>query len=168
MNSTMTNDEKLNLKKLIGEMEAVDNTNYIRNAKQSIPLAKNIQQMELLKTQHQMLRRENPEKFTEICQANCKHLFDNYTDIFNKLLKDEINLSIMQQFLSVLRLIEDGRVDQHEGSVIVGKILKELYLDSAIRRGENLDKEREGEAENVKNDGKELSWSNYKNVVLKK
>jgi hypothetical protein len=27
-------------------------------------------------------------------------------------------------------LIEDGMVDQHEGSVAVGKLLKELYVDS--------------------------------------
>jgi hypothetical protein len=32
-------------------------------------------------------------------------------------------------------------INGSEGSVIIGKILKELYLDSAIRRGENLDKE---------------------------
>ena len=33
------------------------------------------------------------------------------------------------------------KVDQHEGSVLVGKLLKELYVDSALRRSENLDKE---------------------------
>lgn len=164
----MTSDEKLNLKKLISEMDTVDNTQYIRTAKQSIPLAKNVQEIENLKRQYVNLRGEQPEKFAEICQVKCKFLFENYTDIFNKLIKDEINLSIMQQFLSVLKLIEDGRVDQHEGSVIVGKILKELYLDSAIRRGENLDKQREKEGEdqgNVKNDGKEITWTKYKGNV---
>jgi hypothetical protein len=40
----------------------------------------------------------------------------------------------------VLEMIEDGKVDQSEGSVIVGKFLKELYVDSALRRADNLDK----------------------------
>ena len=42
--------------------------------------------------------------------------------------------------LAVLKAIEDEKVDQHEGSVLVGKVLKELYLDSAVRHGQNLDK----------------------------
>ena len=47
--------------------------------------------------------------------------------------------------LSILKMIEDKKVDQHEGSVMFGKVLKELYIDSAIRHGENLDKEHETE-----------------------
>jgi hypothetical protein len=44
---------------------------------------------------------------------------------------------------------------------MVGKILKELYIDSAIKRGENLDKQRE--AERVEpNTGKKISWKNFK------
>ena len=34
-------------------------------------------------------------------------------------------------------------VDQHEGSVMVGKLLKELFVDSALKRPENLDKENQ-------------------------
>ena len=61
----------------------------------------------------------------------------------------------------VLNLIETEKVDQHEGSVMVGKILKELYVDSALRRSENLDKEHE--AENIpKEDGKKINWKEYK------
>jgi hypothetical protein len=32
-------------------------------------------------------------------------------------------------------------LDQHEGSFIVGTILKELYIDSALKRGDKLDNE---------------------------
>ena len=81
--------------------------------------------------------------------------------MFNKLLKDEIDLDIMSRLLETLKLIEDERVDQHEGSVIVGKILKELYLDSAIKRADNLDKIYESEkVAPVEN--KSISWREFK------
>jgi hypothetical protein len=62
-------------------------------------------------------------------------------DFFDKVIKDEIDLRIMTRLLIVLKLIEDEKVDQHEGSVMVGKILKERYLDSAVKRADTLDKE---------------------------
>jgi hypothetical protein len=91
-------------------------------------------------------------------------LFDNYTDIFNKVVRDELDLVIMTKLLHVLKQIEDGEVDQHEGSVIFGKILKELYVDSAIKRGENLDKQYESEKE-PQIEGKNISWKEYKKIL---
>jgi hypothetical protein len=159
MESKMDNDERLNLKKLVDEMETVDNTAHIRQVKHSLLLFKDIETMERLKMQHTGLRYSQPEQFAELCETQCSFLFKNYMDIFKKLIKDEINLEIMQKFLQVLKMIEDGQVDQHEGSVIVGKILKELYLDSAIRRGDNLDKENPLPP---KIEGKQISWNQFK------
>ena len=56
----------------------------------------------------------------------------DYTDIYNKIRKDELDLSILNRFLNVLRNIEDGELDQHEGAFVVGTLLKELYVDSAL------------------------------------
>jgi hypothetical protein len=92
----------------------------------------------------------------------------NYTDIFRKVIRDEINYEIMSKLLYVLKAIEDEKVDQHEGSVLVGKVLKELYLDSAVRHGQNLDKKYEAEAEAlVSTESKPLSekvisWKEFK------
>jgi hypothetical protein len=155
----MDNDERLNLKKLVDEMETVDNTAHIRQVKHSLLLFADIETMERLKMQHTSMRYSQPEQFAELCEVQCSFLFKNYMDIFKKLIKDEINLEIMQKFLQVLKMIEDGQVDQHEGSVIVGKILKELYLDSAIRRGDNLDKENPLPQ---KMEGKQISWNQFK------
>jgi hypothetical protein len=119
--------------------------------------------LENLKKTNVSLRKSNPDEFNEVCQKECNFLFNHYTDIFNKIIKDEIDLRIMTKLLICLKLIEDGNVDQHEGSVMVGKILKELYIDSAIKRGENLDKERE--AERVEpNTGKKMSWKDFKTL----
>jgi hypothetical protein len=93
-------------------------------------------------------------------------LYTYYTDIFHRLMKDELNLKIMSQLLRTLKMIEDGNIDQHEGSVIVGKILKELYIDSAVRHGDNLDKKHEQEnPAPKKEDGKTISWKDWKKQI---
>jgi hypothetical protein len=56
-------------------------------------------------------------------------------------------------------------LDQHEGSFIVGTILKELYIDSAIKRADNIDKEHEHERVQI-NNGKEVSWKKFKQMNM--
>jgi hypothetical protein len=41
--------------------------------------------------------------------------------------------------LDILKKIEDGQLDQHEGSFMVGTILKDIYVDSALKKAEKLD-----------------------------
>jgi hypothetical protein len=70
----------------------------------------------------------------------------------------------MNEFLNVLKQIEDGILDQHEGSVRVGELLKELYIDSALKRSDNLD--NENPKENIKlKISKDISWKQYKNMA---
>lgn len=45
-----------------------------------------------------------------------------------------MDLDILMKLINVLRNIEEGVMDQHEGSVTVGKILKEMYIDSALKQ----------------------------------
>ena len=143
--ASLTNDERLNLKNLMNEMDYVDNTETIQR----------------LKEEHSELRSRSPENFFNIVQVECQFLYDNYTDIFRRLMKDEVNITIMSKLLIVLKLIEDGQMDQQEGSVRVGNILKDLYLDSAVKRADSLDKEHDEEKEPI-NDGKSINWSKYK------
>lgn len=157
----MDSSERLNLKKLIDEMECENNTENIRSLKHSVLIRDDVRKMEHLKQANVNLRESDSDKFREICATSCPFLFNNYTDIFNKVLKDELDLTIMTKLLTVLKLIEDGNVDQHEGSVMFGKILKELYLDSAVKRADSLDKEHEHMR--VKPvDGKQISWKEFK------
>jgi len=159
----MNKQESLDLKRLINETQCENNTENIRKLKHSVLINNDIRNLENLKKTNVSLRKSNPDEFNEVCQKECNFLFNHYTDIFNKIIKDEIDLRIMTKLLICLKLIEDGNVDQHEGSVMVGKILKELYIDSAIKRGENLDKERE--AERVEpNTGKKMSWKDFKTL----
>lgn len=160
--ANLSDHERLNLKKLVSEMEGEDNTYNIRRVKHSVPMRDDVRTMDTLKQTHAAMRTNSPDEFKSLCQSKCSFLYNNYTDIFNKMISDELDLTIMTKLLTVLKLIEDGKTDQHEGSVMVGKLLKELYVDSAAKRIGNLDKLHEGERveENV---GKPLSWRDFKN-----
>jgi len=149
------------LKKMINESDCDDNTDNIRRLKHSVLMRDDIRKLDTLKNTHVDMKNNKNDDFIVLCQNECKFLYANYTDIFNKLVKDELDLTIMTKLLTVLKLIEDSKVDQHEGSVMVGKILKELYVDSATKRLENLDKEHEKEP---MSEGKAISWKQFKQM----
>ena len=161
MDNTINNNERLNLKKLVDEMDCEDNTENIRKLKHSVSIRNDIRNIENLKTKHTELRNSRPDEFITLCEGKCPFLFNNYTDIFHKVVKDELDLTIMTKLLTVLKMIEDGKVGQHEGSVLVGKILKELYIDSAVKRADNIDKEYES-MKVVPIEGKKISWQEFK------
>jgi len=54
--------------------------------------------------------------------------------------KDEMNLDILLRLIEVLKNIEDGNIDQHTGAFEVGKILKAMYIDSALLKADKFDK----------------------------
>jgi hypothetical protein len=101
-----------------------------------------------------------------MCVNRCSFLFNNYTDIFNKVKKDEIDLEILGRLLGVLKMIEDGKAGQHEASVEVGKLLKQIYIDSALKKSEKLDKlHGAGSASSPSPSlppAKKISWNQYK------
>jgi len=159
----ITKDERINLKKLINSSDCEDNTEYIKKIKHSSLIAQDIHLMKRLKEEHSSLKDKNLEEYLEIFRIKCIFLYKNYTDIFNRILKDELDLNIMSKLLFVLKMIEDGKVDQHEGSVHVGKILKELYVDSALKQSSNL------ELKNPKiepDSGKKVSWKEFKQMSV--
>ena len=158
--STLSPDERLNLKKLLSEMDSEDNTAHIRKVKHSLVLRDEIRKLDTFKLKNVDMKLNDPEKYTELCRSTTPFLYNNYTDIFNRIIKDEIDLEIMTKLLIVLKLIEDGKVDQNEGSVMVGKVLKELYVDSALKTSENLDKQNSVTETPIET--KPISWKEYK------
>lgn len=161
----LSNDERLNLKKMMSEMDYTDNTENIRRLKHSIKIRNDIRKMEDLKREYSVLRTESPEQFFNIVYAECRFLYDNYIDIFTRVMKNEIDIGIMSKLLIVLKLIEDGQMNQEDGSVRIGRLLKDLYLDSAVKRADNIDKEHADEKVEA-NVGKTISWNTYKKVHL--
>lgn len=161
----MNPQERIDLKRLMHQQDYEDNTEGIRRLKHSDLIQSEILRIEQLKQENAIMREENPKQFQVLCQNKCSFLYSSYMDIFNRLLKDELDLGLMTQALTTLKKIEDGEIDQQEGSVMMGKILHRVFVESALKRGENLDRETSGD--NVdpivpKNEGKTLSWKQYK------
>jgi hypothetical protein len=97
-----------------------------------------------------------------MCVSKCQFLFNNYTDIFNKVKKDEIDLNILVRLLNVLHSIEEGQVDQHEGSFEVGKLLKQIYIDSALKKADKLDEKYSDKKGERKKPEEKISWKQFK------
>jgi hypothetical protein len=76
---------------------------------------------------------------------------------------EEIDMKMLMDFLRVLKKIEDGVVDQHEGSYEIGKLLKNIYIDSALKKSSKADEEFEKTKEPVR-EGKVLSYSQFKKM----
>ena len=157
--------DKLDLKKLIAKSDFEDNTSNIRDLKHSKLIKDDIEKMLKMKAKHVRLVRNDFDRFTKLCMSQCDFLFKHYTDIFNRILKDELDLNIMGSVLDVLRKIEDGEVNQMDGSVEVGELLKKLYIDSALKRGDNINSEHpENNEDHVFQDSKTISWRDYKTM----
>ena len=152
--------DKLNLKKLISEYKPEETTSKIRTLKHSSKIKEDVEKYLKLKSKYARLPRETQ---LQMYRNQCTFLYENYTNIFNKLVKEQIDLSILYRLLIVLKGIEDEKYDQHEGSVMVGQILKQLYIDSAIKSGNSNDKKSKKVR---KRKGKKLSWSEYKKTQL--
>jgi hypothetical protein len=157
----MDESQKLHLQKMIAANNVEDQTELIRQLKHSTIMRNELNNMVLTKAKY----RDDPEKIHLECMNECNFLFTYYTDIYNKIRKDEIDINILNQFLDVLEKIEEGELDQHEGSFQVGTLLKKLYVDSALRKAEKLDEENTGNTVEPKKPTIEISWKQYKKMT---
>lgn len=152
----MDEKSRLQLQKMIKANDVEDVTDLIRELKHSHILENDINQLLLLKAKY----RNDPDKIHEQGMQDCGFLFTYYTDIYNKVRKDEIDLTILNKFLNILRKIEDGEIDQHDGAFLVGTLLKEMYVDSALRKADKLNENEV--VEDKPREKIEISWRDYK------
>ena len=98
-------------------------------------------------------------------ENQCSFLYENYTNIFNKIVNDNLDLNLLHKFLIVLEGIETGKYDQHSGSVKVGQLLKEIYIDSAVREANKKDlKHNKKSKKSLFKKGKNISWNEFKKI----
>ena len=155
----MDDNQRLQLSNMIKANNVEDQTEIIRNLKHSQILRNEANNMIMIKAKY----RGDDEKIYTECINECNFLFTYYTDIFNKIRKDEIDINILNKFLDILKRIEDGEIDQHEGSFAVGTLLKELYIDSALKKSEKLDALADKKIEPKKAEVK-ICWKQFKNM----
>lgn len=173
--SLLTSQERLDLRKLLNENECQDNTENIRKVKHSGRIRSDIHQFGYLRNLFfgslpsdftsipLEISKSKQTEFEEMVKVNCNFLFTTYPEIFRKMIKNELDLSIMVRLIEVLKLIEDNKTDQHEASVLFGRILKEMYIDSAVRHADNLNLKHNNEKE-IPEAGKKMTWIDYKKV----
>ena len=164
--------DRLDLKRLIKHQgdDYKDNTDGIRRLKHSSLILEDVLKIENLKVTMASKRKARNQDFVSACQTKCSFLFNKYTDIFNRLIKDELDIGLLSNMLDTLKKIEDGTLDQQEGSVIIGKILHKIYVESALTRSR---KDDEASGENItepvaKESGKNISWVEFKAKQIKK
>ena len=158
----MDDKQRLQLQNMIKVNNVEDQTEFIRTLKHSQILRNEINNMILIKAKY----RGDDEKISNECMNESNFLFTYYTDIFNKVKKDEIDINLMYKFLDILKKIEDGDLNQHDGSFMVGSILKEIYVDSALKKADKLNAENGTEPE-YKGAQVEISWKQFK-IIRKK
>jgi len=123
----LSESDRYQLSKMSNEF--VDKTEQIRASKNSIKLRENIIAFLRIKKENPGLPKADLEP---LILAECHFLFYEYMELYNLLLKEDMDPSILFQLLDVLKDIEDGLCDQTEGSVRVGTLLKEIYIDQKL------------------------------------
>ena len=154
----MNTTEKLNLKNLIREYKHESTTEKIRTLKHSSKIREEVTKMIELKKKY---NRIDSKTLRGIVEKQCSFLYGNYTNIFNKVYKENIDLNLLNNFLKILKTIENGECDQHEASYKVGQLLKQIYIDSAVREADRKDKKYKKEKKPLKKP-KKISWKEYK------
>ena len=156
----MDDNQRLHLQKMITANNVEDNTNLIRQLKHSHILREDVNNLIMLKAKYH----DDQENVHLEGMAECNFLFTYYTDIYNKIRKDEIDLKILFRAFDVLRDIEDGKIDQHEGAFAFGTLLKKIYVDSALKKAEKLNAETGEKEPEYKGPQVNISWSQFKKI----
>ena len=159
----MDKDKRLMLQKMIKEYNAEDTTTQIRKLRHSDKIRENVKILINLQDKYKRLDKDTRRK---IIENQCSFLYENYTNIFNKLMKKQLDLTILDSFLRVLKDVEDGKYDQHEASVKIGELLKKLYIDSALKEKAQIEeRDKKYKKKNKKKfTHKKISWEQFKNM----
>jgi hypothetical protein len=145
---------------MISTNNVEDTTDLIRQLKHSHILREDVNNLIMLKSKYI----DEPDKIHLEGMSECNFLFTYYTDIYNKIRKDEIDLKILFNAFDVLRDIEDGKLDQHEGAFEFGNLLKKIYVDSALKKAEKLNAETGEKEPQYKGPQVNVSWTQFKKM----
>lgn len=153
----LTNRERLNLEKMLNDKDVEQTTEKIRSLRHSQQIKSDVQALLDLKRKYSRISKET---LNNMAVKRCNFLFKHYTNIFNRVFEDQLDLNILGSFIEVLRRIEDGEIDQHQGSYEVGTLLKRMYIDSALRKDKTKDKKPVA----FKKPKNKISWAQFKQM----
>ena len=161
----MDPQQRLNLKNMIKEYDAEETTDKIRQLKHSKHIRTDILKLNAFKRKYSRLARTNKEQYKSMAEKQCSFLYNNYTNIFHRSLKNELDVKLMLKFVEILERIEDGNIDQHDASYEVGSILKKMFIDSALRQEKKREKgnKKKSKKKKVMNN---ITWEKFKMMQL--
>ena len=81
---------RLDLSKMIKEYQTEETTDKIRSLKHSKQIRENVTTMMNLKHKYQRMEQTDNSRFKQLVTRHCSFLYDNYTNLFNKLFKNEL------------------------------------------------------------------------------
>lgn len=145
----LTEHDRFQLKKMVEAHSVEDNTSKLREMQHSGEIRRCVnyivEKKKVFKTKAEL---------EAAIAGECGFLLFHYFDIYNLMLKDG-DVGLLNKFLDVLQAIEEGRCDQHEGSFLVGKILKEMYIDTVVKETATEEREKPKEP-------KSITWAQYR------
>ena len=153
----MDSEQEKVLNRLIKENDVQDNTEKIKTMKHSSKIRTDVAVIQNMKRK---LRTRDFKALDKEAIHKCSFLYTNYPNIYNKLLKDEIDIKVLYTFLDELAKIENGDQNQHEASYNIGMLLKSMYVDKKIGI-ESQEKSIDSSKKKTKAMHK-LSYSEYK------
>jgi hypothetical protein len=154
-----SDNDKVQLRQMIEKNNVVDKTEQIRELKHSAKIREDIIALIQLKKDYAELLRTDKESFEKISVQKCRFLFFHYMELYNLILKESMDLKILDKLIDVLGRIENNELDQHEGSFLVGTYLKEIYIDGKLAESKRTD-ELYPSVPRV--DPKKIAWSEFK------
>jgi hypothetical protein len=161
-NVVMSDKQRLHLQNMIKANNVEDQTELIRQLKHSEMFKVEIRKMLDIKETHKNELDAELTIYTE-CMSEAKFMFTYYTDLFNKIRKDEINIDLLYKFVDILKQIEEGKEDQHTASFLVGTILKQIYVDSALKKADKLNENESLKTNTYQNNvEKKITWNEFK------
>jgi len=152
-------ESRLNLERMIKEYKPEETTDKIRTLKHSQKIHQDVERMLKIQKDYKRLDFKTQER---LIQKQCNFLYTHYFNLFNRLVKKELDLNRLYKLILTLQKIENGELDQHEASVHVGQILKKMYIDSAVRKQKKIEHSESKKTKKVMRKAKKISWEDYK------
>lgn len=150
----MNPSQRLQLNQMIDENNVEDYTTLIREKRHSGKIRKSVTKMiDIIKVNEGL----DARGLDELLMADCAFMFNHYTDLYNRIKNQELDLSILWEFLNVLEKVENEESDQHMAAFEVGSLLKKLYIDSALRGQSKYENKEESSIR----EGKSITWNDY-------
>jgi hypothetical protein len=138
-----------------------DNTEYIRQSKISQTVRTEVDKLLALKAATPV-EKHSQDEFFQLCIQECGYLHSTQLSIFYRIIRDELDISLLYRMLDALKSIEDGETTQHEASVNVGQMATDLFVGSAKIAAERRDAAAAASAPKPREAKYNLSYEQYK------